>query len=272
MALELLNEVNSIPEFFFDYDTQVGMQVAVMNTLIQDLLVVLAVGLAAAFATGLVLACFPDAPVLLRRENRSLWGRDAVTAALASLGLIMILQAAATFLEFHGSRLGLVPSLSPPEGVGTYVPIVSGLRDTILAILLFSTVLAFGVHLWRRVRKPWARMALIAGLLASFLPDNARRVPEAALDLVPSVLLIAFASVLVIFYLRSNYLAYVFAASVVAVARTSSSFLGQGNPLLALQGWVLWGGLLALLVTTVLRTTPAAGSDDRAPSGGGISG
>ncbi len=267
MFLEALNALNSIPEFFFDYDTEVGMQVAVTSGLIQGVLVVIGIGLAAGLATALVLACYPDAPAVLRRENRAAWGRDAVTASIASLGLIMILQWVAARLQFHGSRLALVPSISPPDGVGTYLPIISSLRDAALATLFFSAVLAFGVHLWSRLRTAaWIKLALIVGLLASFLPDNARRLSEAALDLIPSVLLVAFACTVVILFLRTNYLGYILSAAVVAVARTSSSILGQGNLALTTQGWILWGGLLALLVVTVLRA-PA-----RVPGGAGISG
>ena len=266
MALELVNAINSIPEFYFDYDTQVGMQVAIIGGLIQNLLAVIGIGLAATFATGLVLACYPDAPLLLRREARTAWSRDAVTASLASLGLIMLVQRAAAVIEFRGSRLGLVPTISPPEGVGTYLPILSNLRDIAISTLFFSAVLAFAVHLWGRTRNTWVKLALLAGLLASFLPDNARRLSEAALDLIPSVLLVAFAASVVVFFLRTNYLGYVFSGAVVAVARTSSSLLGHGNLALTIQGWILWGGLLAALVITILRAPKPGPVNNQTPS------
>jgi hypothetical protein len=128
-------------------------------------------------------------------------------------------------------------------------------RDIFLAALLFSAVVAFAIYLWRRTETgPWLRLLLLAGLLGSFLPGEAKRVSEAALGVIPSIILVSFIVVLALAFLRGNYMAYVTSATCVAAARTSSSLLGQGNTTLTMQGSILWAAVLAWLVFAIVRT------------------
>jgi membrane protease YdiL (CAAX protease family) len=254
MILELVNRANSIPEYFYEYDTQVSVQISLLSATIGAAVLVMGIGLVALLSAGLIMACYPDSPVLLRRAGRAVWNRDAVIASIGTLGMIMVLQWTATRLQYHMSRLALAPDLTIPENVGTYIPIVSNVRDILLMALLFTTVLAFGVYVWTRlVDRPWMRGLLLVLLLGSFLPPEARRVSEGALGIIPSVLLITFICVLVVAFYRTNYLAYVFSAAFLAVARTSSSLLGQGNIILEIQGWTLWVLVMGVMVVIVLR-------------------
>jgi hypothetical protein len=258
MILESLNRMNSIPEYYFEYDTQVSPQVAFLSTLVGVAVMVMGLGLACALAVGIIMACYPDSPTLLNRQSRAIWSRDAVIAALATLGLIMLLQWTSARLSFHASRVALAPGFSLPENVGTYLPILSNIRDVLFLALFSSTVLAFGVYLWQTLSKhPWLRGLLIAGLLASFLPPGATRVSEVAFEAILPILLVVFLCVLVIAFYRTNYLAYIFSAAFLAVARTSSSLLGNGNLMLELQGWILWLLVLCAMVVAVLRAPPA---------------
>jgi membrane protease YdiL (CAAX protease family) len=256
MCLELMNVLNSIPDFRFQYVTQVAPEIFVLTSVIGSLVLLIGIGLAAALAAALVIACFPAAQAMLRRRNGRLWGRDAAFAAGATLGCFMVLQWAAGRVQYHFSKLALAPTLFLPESIGTYLPLLSNIRNILLSALFFSTVLAFAVHLWTRLAgRTWLRALLIAGLWASFLPLSAARVSEAALDAALSALLIAFAGVLVAVFFRNNYLAYLLSAAVWSGARTSSSLLDQGNIMLAIQGWVLWGVALALLTLLVVRSS-----------------
>jgi hypothetical protein len=258
MILESLNRMNSIPEYYFEYDTQVSPQVALVSTLVGAAVMVMGLGLASALAAGIIMACYPDSPTLLDRRSRAIWSRDAVIAALATLGLIMLLQWTSTRLAFHASRVALAPGLSLPENVGTYLPILSNVRDVLFLALFSSTVMAFGVYLWQSLSEHlWLRGLLIAGLLASFLPPGATRVSEVVLEAILPILLAVFLCVLVIAFYRTNYLAYISSAAFLAVARTSSSLLGNGNLMLELQGWILWLLVLCAMVVAVLRTPPA---------------
>ena len=253
---ELLNMINSIPAFLFWYDTQVSPQIFLLSGLVEGALLLIGIGLAGALAAAIIMSCCPDAPAVLHRDNRRMWGRDAFVAAAATIGAFLILQWCTTLVQYHASRFALAPPLAAPADLGTYIPLVSGLQDTFLSALLFTAVLAFGAHLWTRTAgRLWLRVLLLAGLLGSFLPFTARRWPEAALEAVFSAVLILLASALVAHFLRDNYAAYFLSTAVLSAARSSFSLLGQGNVILEFQGWLLW---LLVLGSALLLLFPAA--------------
>jgi len=241
MIIEFLDMINSIPAFRFRYDTQVLPHVFMLSGFVEAMLLLTGIGLAAAFAASLIMSCYADAPAALQLENRSVWGRDAVIAAASTLSAFLVLQWWATFLQFHASRFALAPFLSVPAGLGSYVPLISGIREIFLSALLFSAVLALGVSLWKRLAsRLWLRALLVAGLLGSILPFMAGRLSEVALDAASSVPLFLLAVLLILIFLRNNYAAYVLSTATVSVARVSLSWLNQGNPGLVFQGCLLW--------------------------------
>jgi len=245
ILLELLNAINSYPKLMFQYDTQMEMRVFMLSALVGSVLMLIGIGLVAALSAGIIMACYPNAPALFRKGNRMLWGRDAVIAPIATLGVVIVLQCIVSQIEYRTSRLALTPGITIPESLGTYLPFVSNIRDVILSALFFSAVLAFSVDLWTRLAgRRWWRILLIAGLLGSFLPLSARRVSEVVIDIIPFILFVALACILVVYFLRNNYLAYFLSAGILSLARTSSSLIEQGNTQLAIQGWTLWALVL----------------------------
>jgi membrane protease YdiL (CAAX protease family) len=256
-VLEVFNVLNSIPELMFRYDTQIDMRLFLVTLVAGGVIAVVGIALSAALASALVLACYPDAPHVLRADYRRPRGRDAALAALATLGGFAVLQAVTAHIHARGARLGLLHSVSLPPNLGSYVPLVSSLRDTALAALFYSTLLAFAIHLWRRVTvQPWQRALLAAAFVVSLLPDPARRFSEAALDAIPSLLLIAFVVWLLVRFFRDNYLAYLLSAAVLAAARGALSLQGQGNAALEAQAWVL-GAVAVALIASHWRAAPA---------------
>ncbi len=247
-ALELINVINSFPKLVFQYDTQMETKVYALSTLVGAVLLFLGIGVAVALAAALIMACFADAPLVLRRQKRVLWGRDAVIAAAATLGALIILQWVAGQIEFRASRLGLAPAIPVPDYLGSYLPLVSNLRDILLSALFFSAVAAFSAHLWTSLAgKHWWRAILLAGLLGSLLPLSASRASEVVLDILPSVLFVVLIVLLVKYIFRGNYLAYLVSAGVLSLARTSESLINQGNTQLAAQGWLLWALVLGTM-------------------------
>jgi hypothetical protein len=245
ILLELLNAINSYPKLMFQYDTQMEMRVFMLSALVGSVLMLIGIGLVAALSAGIIMACYPNAPALFRKGNRMLWGRDAVIAPIATLGVVIVLQCIVSQIEYRTSRLALTPGITIPESLGTYLPFVSNIRDVILSALFFSAVLAFSVDLWTRpAGRRWWRILLMAGLLGSFLPLSARRVSEVVIDIIPFILFVALACILVVYFLRNNYLAYFLSAGILSLARTSSSLIEQGNTQLAIQGWTLWALVL----------------------------
>ncbi len=258
--LELFNVVNSYPKVMFQYDSQMEMRVFMLSALVGSALLLIGIGLAAAIATALIMACYPDAFALFRRENRTRWGRDAVIASAATLGVATLLQWITSQIAFRAGRLALVPAMSIPDSLGTYIPLVSNIRDVLLSALFFSTVLAFSVDLWQRLaRHPLWRTLLVAGLLGSFLPTSARRFSEVGFEVLPAVLFVALTCIVIVQYLRNNYIAYLLSGGILSLERTASSLIEQHNLQLTIQGWLMWilalSGMIWLWRQSNLRST-----------------
>jgi hypothetical protein len=250
-CLEGLHVLNSLREILFHYDSQEEMRVFVLRTSVELIMMVIGVALTAALASGLILACFPDAPSILRPEARALWGRDAVVATLAALGGTMTLQGIGGQLHYRASSLALAPTLSLAPNLETYVPVFSVLRDAVLLSLLYGATLGFGAYLWSRIlTRNWQRFALVAALLASGLPGSARRFSEAGLDLLVTLVLLGLGYWIIMAFFRDNYLAYVIVPAILALFRAAAAFHGQGNTTLELQAWLLWA--IALGVAIIL--------------------
>jgi hypothetical protein len=244
----------------FQYDTQMEMRVFILSALVGSVLLFIGIGLAAAVASAVIMACYPDTVALFSKRNRALWGRDAVIASAATLGVAMILQWIVSQITYRASRLALAPGISIPESLGTYIPLISNVRDVLLSALFFSAVLAFSVDLWRRLAGRWHwRILLLAGLLGSFLPLSARHYSEVVIEAVPPILFAALTCMVVVHYLRNNYLAYLLSAGILSLEGKSSSLIAQHNSHLAIQGWLLWilalGGMIWLWRQSNLRLT-----------------
>ncbi len=255
MLLEMLYMINLIPAFLFRYDTQVLPQIFFLSGIVEGALRLIGIGMAGGLAAAVIMACYPDAPVIFHRRSRVLWGRDALIASAATLGAYLILQWWAYLIEFHASDFALAPTISAPVNLGSYIPLIAALRDSLLSALLFTAVLAFGARLWTRIAgRPWLRVLLLVGLLGSFLPFTARRWPEVAIETASSAVLILLASVLVLTFLRDNYAAYFLSTLFLSAAHVASTLLGQGNAVLEFQGWMVW---LLIVGGSLLFFTPA---------------
>ncbi len=262
VGLALLDMANSLPELLARYDTQWGLRVFVLSALAGGLIRLIGIGLLSGLAAAVVTACYPDLVSVLRGGRSLSWARDAVAATAAALGFIILLQWIAAQTEYRSSKFALAPSLALPGNLGTFVPVISSIRDVFVGVLVLSTVVGLAIYLWIHAgSRLWQRGLLIAGLIGSLLPTSARRLSEIGLDLLPSLLLIVSLCILVVFFLRGNYLAYLLAAAAISVYRISAPFLGQGNPALTLQACVLWAlvlgsGVLLLRRSPVNSPTP----------------
>jgi hypothetical protein len=251
LVLEFLNILNGIPSLRFQYDTQVAMSVHLVTSLAQELLLLLGIGLAAAAAVSLIMACYPDAALVLHKNGRASWGRDCAICVTATLGAYLILQWLISGIQHHAYKLMIVPAISLPTGIGSYVPFISDLRNVALSAIFFCTVVVFAIHLWRRFQgRPVWLTFLIAGMLFSIVPASARSVSEAVFETIPAILLIAFACILVSVFLHNNCLAYPVCAAALALAQISLVTFGRGNTSLIAQVGLMW--ILLLVVLTIL--------------------
>ncbi len=256
VGVELAHMINSIPTLLFRYDTKISMKTFVISAIASGFVELIALALAACLIAALLTACFPDALPLLRRYGKVAWGRDAVVASAAALGGLLGLQWLSGFIHYRASSMALAPTLGIPTSLGGYLPLISEIRSLILTILFAVGLLGYGTYLWTRwQRRPVPRLLLIVGLTAVFMPPEAKRFSEFALDMIPHTLTIGLGWLLITLFLRNNYLSYILVVLTASVARRGASFLGEGNRWLDIQGWALWLMTLGLMVYLASRPT-----------------
>jgi membrane protease YdiL (CAAX protease family) len=254
LLLELLNALNGIPAIMFQYETQVSMRIYLITSVAQEMLLLIGIGLAAALASALVMACFPDALMTMKKQARFTLGSDSTLCGAATLGAYLVLQCLVSQMQHRAYGLMTAPAFPIPAGIGNYIPFISNLRNVILSALFFSAVVAFAAYLWRQLagRMLW-RITLVAGILLSLVPASARSLSAMIVDGIPSILLVAIVCFLVAVFLRNNYLAYPVCAAAVSLAQMSLSILNRGNAALLIQGGLMWALLLAGLAALAYR-------------------
>jgi hypothetical protein len=259
MGFELVNVLNSLPQVMARYDTQISPQVFGVVTVVGVAVALVGSGLAAFLATALAMACFPDAPSVLRFPNLARWRRDALAAVVVSLGAQLIINAVSAWIQYAGSRFALAPSLSVPSDLGTYLPLLSGINDVFTGALFLSIGSAFVIYLWKQfARRLWIRSGFVVVLLVSVLPDGAKRFSEVALDLVPTLLVLGAAVAIVAVFFRDNYAAYLVVPAIIVTRVIALSWLSQMNTALTVQGFVLLILVLGAALAILLRHAPAA--------------
>jgi hypothetical protein len=252
--LEVADVANRISLLAFQYDTRIDMRVYLATSLAEELLPVIGIGLAAAMAAAVAMACYPNAPAVLRKSGRLAWGRDCAIAVAAALGGYLSIQWSAGQLQYRACSLMTAPALLIPGGVGSYVPLVSDIHNVLMGALFLSTAVGFAIHVWSRLAgRPFPRTVLSAGLLFSVIPSSARQVSEVIVGAIPAVLVVALAGILAMVFLRDNCLAYLMCAAAVSLARISLWSLPQGNPGLRLQGGLIWALMLCGLAFLAFR-------------------
>jgi len=259
MGFELVNVLNSLPQVMYRYETEISPRVFGVVTLVSLVVALVGSGLAAFLAVGLAMACYPDAPSIMRFQNLARWRRDVFVAAAAALGVQMIFNTASAWIQYAGSRFALAPSLSLPPELGTYFPLLSGINSIFTGALFLGIGIAFVIYLWKQfASRLWIRLGLAAALFISILPANAKRLSEVALDVIPTMLLLGAAVALVVIFFRNNYAAYLVVPALMVARMTAWSWFGQGNTALAVQASLLLVLVLGAMLILLLRAAPTA--------------
>jgi hypothetical protein len=205
------------------------------------------------------MACYPDAPSILRFANLARWRRDILAAVVVSLGAQLILEAISAWIQYAGSRFALKPSLTLPSDLGTYLPLLSGINDVFTGALFLSIGSAFAIYLWKRfASKLWIRSGFVVVLLLSTLPGGAKRFSEVALDIVPTILILGAGVAIVAIFFRDNYAAYLVVPAIMYARDIALTWLKQGNTALTVQAFVLLILVLGAAFALLLRRAPAA--------------
>ena len=169
-----------------------------------------------AAAAALLTSFFPDCLASLRAAHRRFLGVDAAFALMAAAGFALLLQRGSAILmnRFHAHALF---SIDAPELIVSAAPAVAAIAAALRSTLTNAAMLGVIALIAARFPKPW--MIALMGLLAAFtmLPQDIRTAGEFALHYGIALMTVAAAAVFVMYFARSNYLAYALVLWVMAL-------------------------------------------------------
>jgi len=212
-AAVLLRLLLSLDTLWSAYDTAIPAGTFAIVIGVSLAVGALGSAVAAATASGLAAAIYPEALTMWRAPARRVLARDALVAGFVALGMTLGLPALRELI------VGLVPSgrlfsgVSWPNGVEASVPWLATTARAVSTTLFAAALAAIAAAVVGRHFRTLGRRLLLALLVAlSFLPSLARTPAEYAAGLLALAVVVAGVLVLAIFFLRRNPLAWVTAA------------------------------------------------------------
>jgi hypothetical protein len=208
--------------------------------------------------SGLLLSFYPECVAAFRTAARKVCGLDAAVATCFAVGVIVLLNKFQTAL-MDRFRAQALYGFGAPDLIVSAVPAVSVIAAALSSVLTYAAALAVIVQILGMLPKRW--MAIPAGLLAAaaLAPSDVRTPGEFALQYGMALIGLCCAAMFCLFFARRNYLAYAVSLLTVACLRNGTmQLLGQPNPWLQLQGWIVIAVLVCALVWAVLPTVSRA--------------
>ncbi len=204
-----LRVASILDEYWMRYDTSVPAGGFVVMIGISLFLAVMFVFLFGGIVGGLALALHPGSAAMFTRPGRAPLARDALIAGVVALGFVLGLPALARLVESVLPAAAVIRGVAFPSGIGATAPFLPPFGGALWAAV-------FGAGLGGIVAallagpfsSPLARTLLAVFLVLSFLPAEARGLPEYLLGAFGVALFAGGALVLAACFLRSNPLAW----------------------------------------------------------------
>ena len=202
--------------------------------------------------------------MVLNRKGRGVYARDALIGALLLLGLAAAAMKLDGILDAKFTRFTSVSGLSVPEGMSSFLPVLSTLLGGIRWAVYALAVFAMGSYFWRhRLRWLFLGLALLAMVLTVLAMPSFKTGPEIGLGLGVLLLFTAIGLLFIRFVGRNNPLLYVLAAFLVSCGGNALKLASQPAPWFMCNG-VLISGVMALaclwLLLSALRGVTRAGN------------
>jgi hypothetical protein len=213
-------------------------------------------------AAALVTSCYPESVAALRAANRGLLGLDAAAAALAAIGLMVLLSQLNAILMDRFHRQALF-SIGSPDLIVSAAPAVAAVAGAARSVLMNAAAVALIALIIQRLPKRWMIAPLAALALFANLSGEIRTPGEFALQYGMAMIWAGCAVLFCLSFARKNYLAYALALWMLALRTPMMQLFGTGNPALERQGWMVAGVLavtVAWAVAAAMRRRGEAGA------------
>ena len=204
-------------------------------------------------AAALLTIFYPESVTALRAANRGLLGLDAAVALLAAAGIAILLNQHDAILMDHHHAQALF-SIGSPDLIVSRAPALAAVAGAARWLLMSAATLALIGIVVKKMPKRWMLAPLALAALTVNLSGDIRTPGEFALQYAIAAIWAGCAVLFCWCFARRNYLAYALVLWAMALRPAMMELLGNGNPALERQGWIVAGVLAAGVVWAV---TPA---------------
>jgi hypothetical protein len=237
-----------------NYDTSMPLTVWKLEVAVGLLVVPLLEGLLAWLLIGSAVSLYPDTWNLVRGAARRVWRRDALVAVVLSLA------AGAGLAQINALLTSVFHAYAPikdelfPTVFSTQWPAVGFFLSSLTRSLMYAAIVGLAIFIIRtgwRLRAWWLWVGL--GLvLVSLGPNHAHSFAAFGIGWLMDFLPLPVAALVVAFFLRDNFLAYLMVLFCMQVADPFMDLFAQPNTYYlqngvalallagAVLGWMLW--------------------------------
>jgi membrane protease YdiL (CAAX protease family) len=235
------------------YNTAIPLETYQAVLYITLLMSVIFVFLILSAAAALIALFYPESVGALRAANRRLLGLDAGAALLAAAGLAILLNQHDAMLLSHHHAQALF-AISSPDLIVSRAPALAAGAGAARSLLMNAAILAFIAVVVEKLPKRWMLVLLALAALTVNLSGDIRTPGEFALQYGITAIWAGCAVLFCLLFARKNYLAYALVLWAMALRPAMMELLGNGNPALDRQGWMVAG---VLAVSVVWAVAPA---------------
>jgi membrane protease YdiL (CAAX protease family) len=236
----ILSMINEFPSIYKAYPSYIPLNVFTLSAIVGMILGIIGAFMIAAISFGLLDSFYPDSICLLKKNNRRTFTGDAFICAFFSLGLFLALRQLKDILIYSFPKVALISSLSLPEYIETSLPFISSLNNiifqTVIALAIVGSLTYCAKNL---LTKLWHWIILILWVFLVFVSGDAKTLGEFLFNAISLFLWIIPFILLIKWFLRSNFLAYVLCIFLFLGVRSFSSLLSQSAGFYKINGLIL---------------------------------
>jgi len=236
----LLGNLNELPSLYSQYPTSIPLQIFRMSLIIGTAIGVIATFILAGISLGIITSFYPDSLKVFKKENRRKTAGDALICAFLSLGAFLGISQLMQILNARFPDLAVLKGLPVPVYIQTSLPFVSYLSDTILHPVFAAAIVgALIYYLKNHLRKTWHYLLAIPLALLAFVSGDAKTTAEFLFNLALLIIWVIPAFILIKWFFRSNFLAYILSPFLILAVRSSQELLSQRAGLYQTNGMIL---------------------------------
>jgi len=239
-VIGLLGNLNELSSLYWQYPTSIPLEIFKTSLIIGMAVGVIATFILASLSLGIITSFYPDSLKLFKKENRRRTAGDAFVCALLSLGTFLGITQLSQFLIARFPELAVLKDLPTPDYIQTSLPFISYLSDAVLQPVFAAALMAALIYYLRNhLRKTWHYLLAVPLALIAFVSGDAKTTPEFLFNLLLVIIWVIPVFVLVKWFFRDNFLAYILSPFVILAVQNSHQLWSQEAGVYRTNGIVL---------------------------------